>query len=100
MSTFSVKILSFQDLVYEANALSVTIPSQQGYLTVMKDHIPLAGQLEKGKLHVQLEEQSHPNKVDMKAVTFDVDEGFYEMTEEGCVIYLMQSLATLNTLTH
>lgn len=83
MSDFNVKIMKFDGVVFDKDAISVTIPSFDGYLTVMKHHASLIGVLSRGSVGVTV----HKNTNDVTH-SFDVVCGFYEMSKAGCIIYI------------
>jgi len=63
MKKIKVQIITPEKIVYEADAKSITLPTQNGEITVMADHIPLITVLMAGELIVRTDDDEHPMAV-------------------------------------
>lgn len=63
MKTIKVQIVTPEKIVYEAEAESISIPTQKGEITVLANHIPLITVLMAGELVVRTKDEEHPMAV-------------------------------------
>ncbi len=81
MSSFSFRLLSADQLIYKIEAHAVTLPSVEGQVTILKDHMSMVSALNAGKVCVQ----EHKNGA---LKDFDIRSGFFEMTNNECIVYV------------
>jgi len=79
MNSFPLTISTVDQVFFEGEASSVTVPGSEGELTVLRSHEPFVSVLKKGSIVVREGE-------DMK--TFKVDHGILEVHRNGAVILL------------
>ncbi|MFA6463428.1 MAG: hypothetical protein WCV55_00280 [Candidatus Paceibacterota bacterium] len=68
-----IKIYSLQGTVYEGETTEVTLPAQDGEITVLKGHIPLITLLKEGEIRT-------------KEKNIPIKKGFAEITGEKVVV--------------
>ncbi len=54
MANLKLKIVTPERVVYEAAVDSVTLPTTNGELTILKDHIPLVAKLQAGEIRTKV----------------------------------------------
>jgi F-type H+-transporting ATPase subunit epsilon len=74
---FLVEIISPDNLIIESEATEVTIPSYEGQIGILKDHIPLITFLRPGLIII---------KKDSEEKTFFVEEGTVEFSKNKLLI--------------
>ncbi len=74
---FTVEIISPDKSILKSNATEVTIPSYEGQMGILKDHIPLITFLRPGLITI---------KQDSKEKIFFVEEGTVEFIENNLLI--------------
>ncbi|MCU0665628.1 MAG: hypothetical protein MUF05_00820 [Candidatus Omnitrophica bacterium] len=78
---FNVYILSPEKIIYEGKACSVVLPAFLGYLEVLKDHAPLMGKLQKGRIKI--------TKSDKTQQLIQLEkEGFFEVVNNSLNLLL------------
>jgi F-type H+-transporting ATPase subunit epsilon len=77
-----VDIASPAGLLYSAEAVSLVVPAELGYLGVLTDHAPLIAKLSKGKITVS--ENSGQKKV------FTCQSGFMEVLKNSVTLVVKQ----------
>ena len=82
MNSFKLKITTPQKKLFEGPAQSVTVPGEEGIMTVLKGHVPLLSSLAKGEIKVI--------KTDTSEDTFKIDGGFMEVNEHAVSILLKE----------
>lgn len=83
--TFDVVIVSPEKIVYQGKAVSLTVPSESGYLGVLVDHAPLLANLASGKIILK-QEAGSPIKFDYEG------QGFLEVLNNNVTLLLNNSL--------
>jgi ATP synthase F1 epsilon subunit len=84
---FVVEIISPDKTILKANANEVTIPSYEGQMGILKDHIPLITFLRPGIISIKSQEEKN----------FFVEEGTVEFSNNNLLI-LTSSCKNLNDL--
>ena len=80
-SLFHVDIMSPEKIIYSADAQSLIVPAELGYMGILANHAPLVASLTKGK--ITLKDSSSSRK------TFDVHKkGFIEILKNRVTIIL------------
>ena len=74
---FIVEIISPEKLILDSNANEVTIPSYEGQMGILKDHIPLITFLRPGVISVQNQEKKN----------YFVEEGTVEFSNNKLLIF-------------
>jgi F0F1-type ATP synthase epsilon subunit len=82
MNSFDVHVLSPHKTLYIDTASAVTIPSVLGQITVLKDHIPVIGELSAGSITIKREDGE-----DDEIFEIEVIAGYFEITEKCCYIF-------------
>ena len=77
---FHIDILSAQKTLYSAEAVSLVVPAEFGYLGVLANHAPLIAHLVKGKIIIRDDSSS--------AKTFDSSGGFIEVLKNKVTVIL------------
>ena len=78
MNNFYLKIISLKEMLFDGKAVLVNLPSSEGELTILKDHLPLITALKKGKIKVRDENnQEH---------FFEIQKGFLEVNPNKVTI--------------
>ena len=78
MAMFPLKIISLKETLFDGRAVSVNLPSSEGELTILKDHLPLITALKRGKIKVKDEnDQEH---------LFEIQKGFLEVNPNKVTI--------------
>ena len=78
MNNFPLKIISLKQTLFDGRAVSVNLPSSEGEMTILKDHLPLITALKKGKIKVKDESnQEH---------LFEIQRGFLEVNPNKVTI--------------
>ena len=78
MNNFLLKIIGLKETLFDGRAVSVNLPSSEGELTILKDHLPLITALKKGKIKVKDENnQEH---------LFEIQKGFLEVNPNKVTI--------------
>ena len=85
---FLVEIISPDNLIIESEATDVTIPSYEGQMGILKDHIPLITFLRPGLIII---------KNDNKEKIFFVEEGTVEFSN-GNLLILTSAVKNINDL--
>ena len=85
---FVVEIISPDRSVFKSNAIEVTIPSFEGEMGILKDHVSLITFLRPGIITV---------KKDNEAIKFFTEDGTVEFVENNLLI-LSSSITTINNL--
>ena len=80
MNYFPLKIISLKQTLFDGLAMSVNLPSSEGELTILKNHLPLITDLKGGKIKVKDENE--------KEYSFEIQKGFLEVNPEKVVILL------------
>ena len=81
--SFSTEIISPENVIFSGNTAMVTLPSYEGDMSILKNHIPIITFLRPGLIKVQKSEGKH--------------EEFF--VQDGIVEYLNDSLITLSAST-
>jgi F-type H+-transporting ATPase subunit epsilon len=75
---FPLKIISLKETLFDGRAVSVNLPSSEGELTILKDHLPLITALKKGRIKVKDgNNQEH---------SFEIQRGFLEVNPNKVTI--------------
>jgi F-type H+-transporting ATPase subunit epsilon len=80
----NLKIVTPGGSVYEDLAISVTIPTTSGYVTILDNHIPLISVVKSGEIIITKETKDQKSY----EVAFAVSSGVLEV-EEGSVVNIM-----------
>jgi len=67
----TLKIISAEKILFEGEAVSVTLPGEKGQFTVLPHHASLISTLVKGKIRYKLDGQEH--EVEVAGGIADVD---------------------------
>ena len=84
---FTVEIISPDRLIIKTNAIEVNLPSYEGEIGILKDHIPLITFLRPGIIKI----------IDEKEKTFFVEEGTVEFSNNKLLV-LTSTASELSTL--
>ena len=76
--TFSLNVITPENVVYSNEVAAVTAHGSDGYLGVLPEHAPLITTLEPGPLSI--------NEPDEKTVTFTVNRGIMEVRKNKVVV--------------
>lgn len=80
MNNFYLKIINLKQTLFDGRAISVNLPSSEGELTILKDHLPLIAPMKKGKIRVKDENnQEH---------SFEIQKGFLEVNPNKVTILI------------
>jgi F-type H+-transporting ATPase subunit epsilon len=77
MEKFTLTIALPQKKIFQDKVYQLTVPAQEGWLSVLPGHAPLLAILKKGKIKI--------NKDGIEQEV-NIQEGFIEVTEEGVTI--------------
>lgn len=77
-SSFTLKIVTPNEVFFEGGAVSVVAPGTVGYLGILKNHAPLVTTLDKGNLTFRNEEG--------KTQSFKVQGGFLEVLQNRVLV--------------
>lgn len=78
MNNFYLKIIGLKETLFDGRAVSVNLPSSEGELTILKNHVPLITALKRGKIKVKDENnQKH---------YFEIQKGFLEVNPNKVTI--------------
>jgi len=83
MHTINVQIVTPAKVHYDAQALQVNLPGQDGEFGVLFGHMPLVASLKPGVITVELE-----NK---QVECFAICDGFADITSEKCIILVEEA---------
>lgn len=72
-----IRILTPQQLLFEGQAESVTLPGTAGSFSVLKGHAPIISSLEKGRVVCRTENGD---------IGFDTDGGFVEVANDAVTV--------------
>ena len=78
--TFPLQILKITETIFDGEALSVTLPSRVGEITVMADHETMLTSLQAGTITLRQEGEEDTQ--------YEVTHGFLEATPEKVTILL------------
>lgn len=59
MNTFNLKLISPEGIKYETNAAEVTLPTPDGQITIMPNHMPLISLLSPGEIILKIDGEEH-----------------------------------------
>ena len=76
--SFTIKIVTPDEVLFEGRTTSVVAPGTLGYLGVLKDHAPFVTTLGKGNLTFKSEEGSFQ--------TFKIEGGFLEVLKNRVLV--------------
>lgn len=79
MNNFNLTIISLKEILYDGTAVSVSVPSVDGELTVLKNHIPLITLLKSGEIKV---------KTDNKEQVLSIQKGLLEVNQNRTTILI------------
>jgi F-type H+-transporting ATPase subunit epsilon len=74
-------IAKVDEVLFEGEAKSMTVPGQEGELTVMGEHMPLISTLKEGDITVRFGDGSAPR-------VFHVTDGVLEVRRDGATVIL------------
>ncbi len=74
MKKLLVKILTPEKLIFEAQAREVILPTQDGQVGILADHLPYLAPLKAGEVQIKFEEEDKVDKWESLAVDFGVAE--------------------------
>lgn len=79
MNNFSLTIISLKEILYDSSAVSVSVPGEEGELTVLKNHIPLITLLKTGQIKVKNGDSEQ---------TFNIQKGLLEVNPTRTTILI------------
>lgn len=79
-NTFHLVIASVGESAYDGPAVSATIPTSDGEITVLAHHEPLVSTLKKGRITVKL--------ADGDSKQFPIESGILEISDNRAVVLL------------
>jgi F-type H+-transporting ATPase subunit epsilon len=59
MSTFNLKLIAPDGVKYDEEATEITLPTPDGYITVLPDHMPLIALLKPGEIVIKNGSKAH-----------------------------------------
>lgn len=74
MKKLTVKVITPEKIVFEAEAREVLVPMEDGIVGILADHLPYLAPLKAGELQVKLEQNDKPEKFLSLALDFGVAE--------------------------
>jgi len=74
---FPISIIALDKKIFEGEASSLTLPSKEGELTILKNHIPLISPLKRGRVLVRVGE---------KESIFPINGGLLEVKPDSVVV--------------
>lgn len=77
MSSIKFKIITPEKVVYESEISQVTLPTQQGEITILPNHLPLVSVLQPGELII---------KKDNQEIAMAVSGGFVQVKKNEVVV--------------
>ena len=87
MQKFKLSVATAEKRLFEGEAESVTVPGEDGEMTILAGHAPLLSTLKSGK--IKIFRDSHGE-------SFEINGGFIEVNNEGTTI-LAKNLSTIST---
>lgn len=88
MNTFSFTIVTPEEVIYEGEITQVTVPTQDGEITVMANHTPIVSLLAPGELRIKKPFESAEGRDEEHVVPMAVSFGFLEVRQNGDVVAL------------
>jgi F-type H+-transporting ATPase subunit epsilon len=76
-----IVIAKVDEVLFEGEAQSMTVPGTEGEMTVMGEHMPLISTLKAGEITVRLSEDAEPR-------VFKIDGGVLEVRHDGATVIL------------
>lgn len=77
-STFSLKVVTPDQVFFEGQSVSVVAPGEMGYFGVLRDHAPFISTLGKGNLTTRDEAG--------KTTSFRIEGGFFEVNNNKVLV--------------
>lgn len=84
-----VKVITPKEVAYDGTALSVTIPAEKGEMQVYQGHIPVLARVGRGTIRIE--------KPGAETVSFEVDEGFFRITQNDVSLLIDTLQSALST---
>jgi F-type H+-transporting ATPase subunit epsilon len=81
MLTMHVVISKVDEVLYEGEAESLTVPGSAGEMTILTHHEPLVTTLKAGELRLRVSKDAEPRK-------FPIEGGVLEVNENGATVIL------------
>ena len=75
--SYSLKIITPQEVAFEGPVISVVAPAQEGYVGVLADHAPFVTTLKPGSLTI---------KTALEEFQFRIGKGFFEVLKNQAVL--------------
>lgn len=79
MNEFNLSIISLKEILFDGAAVSVSVPGEEGELTILKNHIPLITLLKTGQIKV---------KIDSNEQIFNIQKGLLEVNPARTTILI------------
>lgn len=79
-------ILNLKKTLFEGNAASITLPGEEGELTILPNHVPLITPLKKGLIHI-LRMQKEKNGAEERAYV-ECGNGIFEFANNTATVLL------------
>jgi len=79
-------VLNLQEKIFDGNVDSITIPGEQGELTVLPNHVPIVTAIKKGAISALMAKEERYEGEERKY--FDSQGGIFEFTNNEATILL------------
>lgn len=89
---FHLRILTPEDIFFDADVISLIIPGESGYLGILANHTPLITSLKEGTIKI-----TDANK---KKYFYKVKEGFFEVKKNKAVLLVEEIEETSSIESH
>ena len=76
-----VVIAKVDEVLFEGEAYSLTVPAAEGEMTVLGEHMPLITTLKAGEVRVQVQADGEPER-------FAIEGGVLEVRRDGATVIL------------
>jgi F-type H+-transporting ATPase subunit epsilon len=81
-----LSILNLKETIFEGNVLSITIPGEQGELTILPNHVPIISPIKKGVITALVSDKERFQGQEQKHV--ECSKGILEFSDNKATILL------------
>jgi len=79
MATMNVRVLEINEVRFDGNALSISVPATSGVMQILPGHEPIIATLTSGIIEIQHTEGSEK---------IDIEQGYLEATQDQVTVLL------------